>query len=332
MIHHTHNHHLFQLHTTSTCCHGGVVGRAGGTRQRSGQPLVTGRRSDRARETAVPERPDPGPSGMAQAGVTALRRAAALSDDATLTFRSCARPARWPSTPATTPTSSRSVSVPPSCRPPQTWIATSRLRVEPTQPTSPGTTPWRRAAAAALELADRIHDPMCLISAAATVARQGLAADGLPYADRAVEIAREQALVTALPFALQAQTRALIGWSQFDRAYSAAEEGWRLGSMSGSPGPEPEPRLSRADRRVQRSRVTGAHALSGSADARRDDRRGSDRSQYHDDPRPSRARSRQTRAGARSVTSRRCRNTPGIEPRARGARRRRSRRAGRPRR
>jgi hypothetical protein len=40
--------------------------------------------------------------------------------------------------------------------------------------------------------------------------------------------ARERALVTALPFALQAQARALIGCSQFDRAYSAAEEGWRL--------------------------------------------------------------------------------------------------------
>ena len=41
-------------------------------------------------------------------------------------------------------------------------------------------------------------------------------------------IARERALVSTLPFALQAQARALIGASQFDLAYSAAEEGWRL--------------------------------------------------------------------------------------------------------
>ena len=69
---------------------------------------------------------------------------------------------------------------------------------------------------------------MCLISAAATAGRQSVVADGLPYATRAVEIVRERALVTALPLALQAQARALIGWSRFDLAYAAAEEGWRL--------------------------------------------------------------------------------------------------------
>ena len=80
----------------------------------------------------------------------------------------------------------------------------------------------------ALELAWRLDDPMCLISAAHTAARRSAAADGLPYATRAVELARERALVSALPFALQAQARALIGTSQFDLAYSAGEEGWRL--------------------------------------------------------------------------------------------------------
>jgi DNA-binding CsgD family transcriptional regulator len=89
--------------------------------------------------------------------------------------------------------------------------------------------------AEALEIAERLDDPMCLISASHTVARQGLAAHGLQYADRAVELAREQALVTALPFALQAQARALIGRSQFDRAYSAAEEGRRLAVDIGQP-------------------------------------------------------------------------------------------------
>ena len=80
----------------------------------------------------------------------------------------------------------------------------------------------------ALELAMRLDDPMCLISAAHTAARRNAAADGLPYATRAVELARERALVSTLPFALQAQARALIGSSQFDLAYSAGEEGWRL--------------------------------------------------------------------------------------------------------
>ena len=47
---------------------------------------------------------------------------------------------------------------------------------------------WRGTGHERLDLADRLHDPMCLISAAATVARHGLAADGLRYADRSVEI------------------------------------------------------------------------------------------------------------------------------------------------
>jgi DNA-binding CsgD family transcriptional regulator len=83
-------------------------------------------------------------------------------------------------------------------------------------------------AAEAIELAELIDDPMCLISAAATAARQRMAADGLRYATRAAAIARERALVSTLPFALQAQARALIGASRFDLAYAAAEEGWRL--------------------------------------------------------------------------------------------------------
>ena len=83
-------------------------------------------------------------------------------------------------------------------------------------------------AAEAVELAERLDDPMCLISAAATAGRQSVVADGLPHATRAVEIVRERALVTALPLALQAQARALIGLSRFDLAYAAAEEGWRL--------------------------------------------------------------------------------------------------------
>ena len=83
-------------------------------------------------------------------------------------------------------------------------------------------------ASEALELAERLDDPMCLISAAHTAVRQRTAAESLSFATRAVEIVRERALVSTLPFALQAQARALIGLSRFELAYSAAEEGWRL--------------------------------------------------------------------------------------------------------
>ena len=177
-----------------------------------------------------------GRRGWLKQGVSALRRAAELSDDATLSLQILRE--------------AGSMAVYASDYDEVIAIGTSAAKL------SPATDVDRYAAAAlgayaadlsgdfalgaelatkALDLADRLHDPMCLISAAATVARHGLAADGLRYADRSVEIAREQGLVTALPFALQAQARALIGWSQFDRAYSAAEEGWRLGLDVGQP-------------------------------------------------------------------------------------------------
>ena len=87
----------------------------------------------------------------------------------------------------------------------------------------------------AMELADRLDDPICLTWAAHTAARHGIAGDGLPYASRAVDVARERALVTALPLALQAQAAGLIAQSRFDLAYSTAEEGWRLARDTGQP-------------------------------------------------------------------------------------------------
>ncbi len=80
----------------------------------------------------------------------------------------------------------------------------------------------------ALRIAEGLDDLMYLISASHTATRHGAAGDGLPYATRAVEIARGRAMVTTLPFALQALARALLGRSQLDVAYSAAEEGHRL--------------------------------------------------------------------------------------------------------
>ena len=87
----------------------------------------------------------------------------------------------------------------------------------------------------AMELADRLDDPICLTWAAHTAARHGIAGDGLPYASRAVDVARERALVTTLPLALQAQAAGLIAQSRFDLAYSTAEEGWRLARDTGQP-------------------------------------------------------------------------------------------------
>ena len=50
-----------------------------------------------------------------------------------------------------------------------------------------------------------------------------------------MDVARERALVTTLPLALQAQAAGLIGQSRFDLAYSTAEEGWRLARDIGQP-------------------------------------------------------------------------------------------------
>ena len=51
-------------------------------------------------------------------------------------------------------------------------------------------------AAEAIELAEVLDDPVCLVWAAWTAARAGAAGDGLSYASRAVDIARERGLMT----------------------------------------------------------------------------------------------------------------------------------------
>ncbi len=90
-------------------------------------------------------------------------------------------------------------------------------------------------AAQAIELAEQLDDPVCLVWAAWTAAREGSAGAGVPYASRAVEIARERGVMTALSFALQMQADGLIGQSRFDLAYATAEEGWRLALDIGQP-------------------------------------------------------------------------------------------------
>ena len=80
----------------------------------------------------------------------------------------------------------------------------------------------------ALALAEGLDDARCLLWASEGASRAGTWGDGLPYANRAVQIAREQALVSTLPSALEAQASQLAGRSQFEMAYSRAEESRRL--------------------------------------------------------------------------------------------------------
>ena len=90
-------------------------------------------------------------------------------------------------------------------------------------------------AAEAIERAERLDDPRCLILAAVTAEREGSWGDGLAHANRAVALARERGLVSVLPQALAAQSIELIGRSRFDLACSAAEEGRRLALEIGQP-------------------------------------------------------------------------------------------------
>jgi DNA-binding CsgD family transcriptional regulator/tetratricopeptide (TPR) repeat protein len=80
----------------------------------------------------------------------------------------------------------------------------------------------------ALRRADTVTDPRVLMWAAdAASASKGLGA-GLPYINRAVDHVRRNGLVGLLPLVLRRQAMELIWLSQFDLAYAAAQEGYRL--------------------------------------------------------------------------------------------------------
>ena len=81
----------------------------------------------------------------------------------------------------------------------------------------------------ALDSAGMMTDPYVLLwpaREAATMAK-GLGA-ALPYVNRAVEVARQDGRFSFLPAALRHQSRELLWSSQFDLAYAAAQEGYRL--------------------------------------------------------------------------------------------------------
>ena len=80
----------------------------------------------------------------------------------------------------------------------------------------------------ALQRAAALTDPRALLWAAdAASISKGLGA-GLPYVNRAVDLARRNGLLSLLPLALRRQAAEFLSLSQFDLAYAAAQEGYRL--------------------------------------------------------------------------------------------------------
>jgi DNA-binding CsgD family transcriptional regulator len=80
----------------------------------------------------------------------------------------------------------------------------------------------------ALQRAAALTDPRALLWAAdAASLSKGLGA-GLPYVNRAADLARQKGLLSVLPLALRRQAAELMALSQFDLADAAAQEGYRL--------------------------------------------------------------------------------------------------------
>jgi DNA-binding CsgD family transcriptional regulator len=80
----------------------------------------------------------------------------------------------------------------------------------------------------AIQRAGRLDDPLLLIWAARMATLAGTHGDGLAQASRAVTLARERSLLSALPAALQEQSTAFIGRGRFNLAYATAEESINL--------------------------------------------------------------------------------------------------------
>jgi ATP/maltotriose-dependent transcriptional regulator MalT len=80
----------------------------------------------------------------------------------------------------------------------------------------------------AIREAEALDDPRALAWAASAATVGGQLGDGLPYAERAVESARRQGILSQLPRALQQQGSELVNIGRFDLAYAVANEGYRL--------------------------------------------------------------------------------------------------------
>jgi len=80
----------------------------------------------------------------------------------------------------------------------------------------------------ALQQADALDEPNALIWASYAGSDSRRLGAGLTYASRAVDLARRQGLLGQLPRALARQAAEFLQVSQFDPAYAAAQEGYRL--------------------------------------------------------------------------------------------------------
>jgi DNA-binding CsgD family transcriptional regulator len=80
----------------------------------------------------------------------------------------------------------------------------------------------------ALARAVALDDPRVLLRAADAASVGAAPGVGLAYANRAVELARQRGLLSLLPQALRRQAMELLSASQFDQAFVAAQEGYRL--------------------------------------------------------------------------------------------------------
>ena len=99
----------------------------------------------------------------------------------------------------------------------------------------------------AIREADTLDDPRVLALAANAASVGGYPGNGLQYANRAVESARRQGLLSLLPRALETQAYELLNNSSFELAYAAAEEGYRLSLDVGHGGGWPLVYMARVE-------------------------------------------------------------------------------------
>jgi DNA-binding CsgD family transcriptional regulator len=86
----------------------------------------------------------------------------------------------------------------------------------------------REAFGGALAVARELDDPVVLLWAAQAASIGYGVGAGVPFATRALELARAQGLLSLLPLVLDQLGTELARTGQFERAYAAAEEGYKL--------------------------------------------------------------------------------------------------------
>jgi DNA-binding CsgD family transcriptional regulator len=127
----------------------------------------------------------------------------------------------------------------------------------------------RARLAEAIRVADTLDGPRSLRRAAVAATVAGDLGDGLPYATRAVEVARRRGLVGELPGALEWQANELYYTSSFELAYATAEEGHQLCSEVGQDATSHLAIMAMAEANLGRVDAARQHAELALAAARR---------------------------------------------------------------